>query len=255
MMLVALLWPGLALAWGEKGHRTVAQIAWASLTPQVKSQVGDLLQAKGFTSLAEAAVWPDLVREMKLDAYAHTGPWHYVNLPRGAQSYDAKRDCSRPCIVSALAQNLAAMHKGELAERAEALAFVVHLVGDLHQPLHVSFADDKGGNEYKVTIGQEEVNLHYYWDVLVLKGTPAADKLAASLGAGVKQQERLMWQVASVNQWLGESYRITRGIYASAPKHITSARLREDKQLALQRLIQAGLRLGYLLNQQIRVVK
>ncbi|WP_102796087.1 S1/P1 nuclease [Bowmanella denitrificans] len=251
LLLLGLLLSSQVLAWGEKGHRTVALIAYQQLNAQTQARVDALLAHKGFADIGDASVWPDKVREQKLPEYAHTGPWHYVNLPRGSNGFDMQRDCSRPCIVSALAQMLEQLSSHSPDAQAEALAFVVHLVGDLHQPLHVSFADDRGGNDRKVMFDEEPVSLHYYWDSLVLKSLPQSDLLAAQLLDAMSTEQRQNWLSADVNQWLAESYAITATLYQTNPAVIDPVANQHYQQQAKQRIVQAGLRLASLLNKYL----
>lgn len=238
-------------AWGEKGHRTVGLLAYAQLSPAAQKKVDALLKHKGFKDIGEASVWADKIREQKLPAYAHTGPWHYVNLPRDAEVFDMSRDCSRPCIVSVLQDMQLQLQDSDKDQQAEALAFVVHLVGDIHQPMHVSFADDKGGNTTKVKIKGDEVSLHYYWDRVVLRGLPRSEQLAARLMAEADNEQRRQWRAAPLKQWLAESYQLTRQVYANQSKVLDAAQLQRDQALALKRLQVAGARLAALLERQL----
>ncbi|GGD67940.1 S1/P1 nuclease [Lacimicrobium alkaliphilum] len=249
--LIIMLWGNNADAWGEKGHRAVAQAAYAKLRPQAKQAADTLLAAKDFGSLADAAVWPDLVRDAKLPQYSHTGPWHYVNLAQSATSFNRSRDCPKSCAVIALEQMQKQLKHADQQKRAEALAFIVHLVADLHQPLHVSYGHDRGGNDYPVKVGKERFSLHYYWDVYVLRNAGSARQLAGYLVSrqGLAQIKRQ--QVASVSQWLNESYAITRRIYSRKPHSISPAAFQQDQKQALERLALAAARLAYLLNNQL----
>ncbi|MBN7819060.1 S1/P1 nuclease [Bowmanella yangjiangensis] len=249
--LVLSLLSGQALAWGEKGHRTVALLAYAQLSQATQQKVDALLKHKGFKDIGEASVWADKIREQKLPAYAHTGPWHYVNLPRDAEVFEMSRDCARPCIVSVLKEMQAQLQNGDKDKQAEALAFVVHLVGDIHQPMHVSFADDKGGNTTKVKVKGDEVSLHYYWDGLVLKGLPRSEQLAASLMEGSDDVQRSQWQSAPLSQWIAESFNLTRQVYANQSNVVDAGRQQRDQALAIKRLQVAGARLASLLEQQL----
>jgi hypothetical protein len=127
-----------ALAWGKAGHRVVATLATSMLTPEARNQVTELLGPN--VTLATISTWADEVRPSR----PHTAPWHYVNIPRDATSYNAGRDCRRGCVVSTIEQSLRVLQdpsKGR-AVREEALRWVVHFVADLHQPLH-AIADDR----------------------------------------------------------------------------------------------------------------
>lgn len=249
--VAVIVWAGHAIAWGEKGHRAVALAAYEKLQPPVKQQVDRLLAVKGFDSLADAAVWPDLVRDTKQPEFSHTGPWHYVNLPVSASSFDRSRDCPRSCAVSALEQMQAQLKAGDEQQRAEALAFIAHIVADLHQPLHVGYGHDRGGNDYPLRVAKDRFSLHYYWDVHVLKNAGNARQLARHLIARLSQPQIKRQQVASVSQWLYESHAITRRIYARQPKTISESQYQQDQKQALEQLTLASARLAYLLTSQL----
>ena len=113
------------------------------------------------TTLADISTWADEVRSSR----PNTGPRHYVNIPRGAFGYNAQRDCRGGCVVSIIEQSLRLLQdtaKGWTV-RQEALKWVVHLVADLHQPLH-AIADDRGGNDVLVQFNGHQTNLHRLWD-------------------------------------------------------------------------------------------
>jgi nuclease S1 len=251
LLLIASLWASHVSAWGEKGHRAVALAAYEMLQPQAKQRVDRLLAIKGFDSLADAAVWPDLVRDTKQPEFSHTGPWHYVNLPVSESTFERSRDCPNDCAVSALEQMQAQLKGSDQQQRAEAMAFIVHIVADLHQPLHVGYAHDRGGNDYPLRVGKEDFSLHYYWDVYVLKNTGNARQLAGHLISRLTQPQIKRQQVASVSQWLYESHAITRRIYAHEPKTISESQYQQDQKQALEQLTLAAARLAYLLNNQL----
>ncbi|ALS98961.1 S1/P1 nuclease [Lacimicrobium alkaliphilum] len=251
IQLFVIVWAGHVSAWGEKGHRAVALAAYEKLQPQAKEQVGSLLAIKGFDSLADAAVWPDLVRDTKQPEFSHTGPWHYVNLSLSASTFERSRDCPDNCAVSALEQMQAQLKGSDRQQRVEALAFIVHIVADLHQPLHVGYGYDRGGNDYSLRVGKEDFSLHYYWDVYVLKNTGNARQLARHLSSRLTQPQIKRQQVAAVSQWLYESHAITRRIYARKPKTISESQYQQDQKQALEQLTLAAARLAYLLNNQL----
>jgi hypothetical protein len=167
--LAALLTLRTALAWGPEGHAIVADIAQSHLTPAAAAQVTRLLALEGHTRLDEVSSWADEVRLYRRD----TGPWHYVDIPLLALAYDADRDCSEgACVVVKLVafQTTLANPKASPQDRLEALKWVVHLVGDIHQPLHAEDHDgDKGGNDVRLTYFGKRTNLHALWDGGILE--------------------------------------------------------------------------------------
>src|SRR4051812_5054881 len=155
-----------ALAWGSEGHEVVAQIGETSLSPNTRSQVKELLGTQA-SSLADVANWADQVRPSRPE----TAPWHYVDIPVESSGYDAQRDCRNDdCVVAQI--TLKVMQIGDLsllpAVRLEALKWVVHLVGDVHQPLHCADNGDRGGNEIAVTFEGHRKKLHSIWDTGII---------------------------------------------------------------------------------------
>jgi hypothetical protein len=136
-----------AYPWGSKGHEIVAAIAETHLTDAARKRIKELLPQG--TTLADASTWPDKAgREIPdMDAY------HFVNFPKDANTYDQQRDCKlRNCIVEAIAWYVQVLTSPDAPrnEKRIALRFVAHLFGDIHQPLHAGFAEDRGGNSVDV---------------------------------------------------------------------------------------------------------
>jgi hypothetical protein len=170
-----------ALAWGQEGHSIVAEIAQRRLSKAALREVDTLLgselpglQGAQF-ALASIASWPD---DYRADHHDETRGWHFVDIHYDRDRYDAARDCMTDekygdCIVNELARARAMLSdcaKSD-ADRAMALKFVVHFIGDLHQPLHATTRknpdtgeDDRGGNDIEVTFLGEKSNLHKVWD-------------------------------------------------------------------------------------------
>jgi len=141
----------------------VARVAEARLTPAVRARARALLRG---AALADVATWADDIREDRPE----TARWHFVDIPVGAKSYRPSRDCQPrrggDCAIAAIAREQGALGDASAsrARRAEALRFVVHLVADLHQPLHCADDHDHGGNDVAVTLLGRPTNLHAVWD-------------------------------------------------------------------------------------------
>src|SRR5689334_20355939 len=169
MLPRALLATALAVAvgpplsdtfWYDLGHRIVADIAERRLTPEAARAVRDIL---GGQRMSDASVWADNIKQYRHDA----DPLHYVNIPLGATSYDSARDCPNgKCIIAAIASDrqVLANDAASPLDRAEALRFLIHFMGDLHQPLHVADDNDRGGNRRVVWLEGDSMNLHQVWD-------------------------------------------------------------------------------------------
>lgn len=156
-----------AQAWGPLGHRLVARLAEPDLTPQARATVARLLAGEPDPTLPGVANWADELRGGDPGLGRRSARWHYVNIGGPGCGYDAARDCPRgDCVVAALEKQTAILaDPGRSdAERRQALKFVVHLVGDVSQPLHAGHGHDRGGNDYQVNYRNKGSNLHSLWD-------------------------------------------------------------------------------------------
>ena len=172
-LVVALLAtvPGTALAWGAMGHGLVAALAADELTPAASAEVATLLEGEANPSLPGIAAWADDLRKHDPDLGRRSSRWHFVNLGEQQCTYEPARDCpDGDCVVGALESQVAILadRQRSRAERAQALKFVVHFVGDVHQPLHAGYLRDKGGNTVQVNFDGKGTNLHSLWDSKLL---------------------------------------------------------------------------------------
>ncbi len=167
LLAVALLLPTPAMAWGRTGHRLIARLADAQLTPQAHAAIRVLLADEADPTLAGIASWADELRDTDPDLGRRSTRWHYVNLAEDGCEYDAARDCrGGNCLVEAIRKQTAILSdtRNPREERLQALKFVVHFVGDAHQPLHSGFERDRGGNDVQVNFNGKGTNLHSLWD-------------------------------------------------------------------------------------------
>ena len=249
----ALAGPRDADAWGRNGHRIVGELAEARLDPRAKAAVAELLAGEPEPTLAGVSVWADQVRE-EAPEFRWTVPLHWVNFESGTCSYQAPVNCRDDlCVVAAIERF--SQQLGDpwlpLATRRDALKFVVHFVGAVHQPLHAGFAFDRGGNDFQISIMREGWNLHSVWDSLIVESlkldwpayrarldtiplTPASQSLVA---------------VDRPRAWAEESCQIVQSGDFYPPRHkITGKYLEAKRPQADQRLKLAGERLAALLN-------
>jgi hypothetical protein len=179
MMLALLLAAQAAWGWGREGHRLTALVAEDHLTPEAKAQVKDLL---GHETLAGVAPWADDYRS----DHPETAPWHFVDIPKTATHFDRLRDCPpnaadpaspwRDCVTDRILYFEGRLGDDSLpkSERAQALKFLVHFIGDVHQPFH-AIGDDRGGNGIRVSfLGSQQCgvyvcNLHGVWDESIIE--------------------------------------------------------------------------------------
>lgn len=231
-----------ACAWGTQGHQVVAELAFNTLTPKARFEVTQLLALEPGETLASISMWAD---ERKSPA---TSAWHYVNFPRDTCQFETERDCpDGQCVVAALERQLAVLASSPTPERRlKALKYVVHLVGDLHQPLHAGYQDDRGGNSYTLQAFMQARNLHALWDGGLVKNLNLDN---TALTALVRQSmPQLEQSNLSLSQAAEESCRLvaTPGFYPA--RQVTERYVQQFTPVLLQRLAMAGARLAGLLN-------
>jgi hypothetical protein len=252
VLIVGLIVPTQAFAWGSEGHRIIAEIAEQHLEPDTARAVRDILAIDNETSLAAAANWADEIRQQRPE----TAPWHFVDIPIAANGYDAARDCAGGnCVVAKIEEFTGELQNRSLPprERLEALKFVVHFVGDLHQPLHASDDDDRGGNDIHVKFLGRRTNLHAVWDTAILASPVNGDERGYALGLDrqITPLEIAKWQTGSPEQWADESHAIAVTVIYG--KLIHAGTLPDDYgDVALpvlnEQLERAGIRLATVLN-------
>lgn len=260
-LVAATFQPTTARAWGKEGHETVALIAAARLSPAAAAQVKALLGADLVGGMIDAATWPDgKVKQQRPE----TRPWHYVDVPVGTAGYDAARDCkNHDCVVDqiSIAASRAADRSLLKPVRAEALKFLIHFVGDIHQPLHAAENDgDGGGNEVFVSIGGRLTKLHALWDTAVVEEL-SSDRtaLAQMLTSMITPAQADAWSRGTSADWTNESFSIA-GTHIYQKLGITGKNTRESpivlpasyfddvEAVTKRQLAKAGVRLAWMLN-------
>ena len=254
--------PAQLLAWGPKGHAIVADIAASRLTPIAKQNLQFLL---GSDSLASIASWADSVRKERDESY----DWHFVDIPKDASGFFEERDCFRPqdkhkdaltdhhnCVVDRIQmfQKTLGDEKASRADRLEALKWLVHFVGDLHQPLH-AIDEAHGGNDIKLAVfgspkcGDYDCNLHWAWDTLLLEHAGYSEEEYVGRLNGLIAQKHLENQAGGTPvDWANESHLQARHIMEEKPAAIDDTYYQANIELVNQKLALAGLRLAAMLN-------
>ena len=152
-------------AWWDTGHALVCDEAYKRLSPEIQEKVDELIDGR-FDNYGAACVWPD---EVKAFERPETRPWHYVNLPRGKVKVTEAYCPEDGCILSAYFEQLEILKIGDHAAKQEALGFVGHFIADVHQPLHIGYGFDRGGNDLVLTLnGKERTNMHMIWDGYII---------------------------------------------------------------------------------------
>lgn len=243
-----------AHAWGPRGHRLVADIAEAQLQPQVRAQVDALLRGEAEPTLGGVATWADELRANDPDLGRRSASWHYVNIAEQDCNYDADRHCrSGGCVVEAIRTQAAILAdtRQPIDARRQALKFVVHFVGDVHQPMHAGYAHDRGGNNTQInqpdgTRDGRGTNLHSLWDSGLFRDMPESEaaQRARLTGKGVVAAD-----AGDPASWAEGACRIatTDGVYPPRPK-IDGRYIATWRPVAEQQIALAGSRLAALLN-------
>lgn len=207
-----------AMAWGALGHRTVGAIAMANVKPATRAAIRDLLRHQReidtpqcrMGTIEDVATWPDCIKGERW-RWAYTSSWHYHDQPV-CGTFDLKANCrDGNCATAQIDRNLRLLTDRKLAPvlRLEALSFVVHLVGDVHQPLHIGENEDMGGNAVKADYGiAPGRNLHSVWDGVLAERaiTSAHPPLIRVYSA----QERANLATGKVEDWERESWQVSR---------------------------------------------
>lgn len=258
--------PHQAAAWGADGHRAVAYIAYQLLTPQARQQVDTLLDDDSGQTFVAVSTWPDEIRRPQHDQpYPGSGPWHYVSIPLPQTAYDQARDCSDGnCVVEKIGSFNAVLSDPSVLPtlRADALKFVIHFVGDIHQPLHACENDDRGGNEVEVVLDGRKSNLHSVWDSGIIKSTWGDPDSHRQLLAQRARSQQAILAVGTAADWATESHKLARDVvYPSLgsgstpmpgpvrPPVILSADYAVSQAPTVDtQIVKAGIRLAALLN-------
>ncbi len=251
------LWPAAAAAlliaaaarplaaWGPIGHRTVGEIAQHHLTPGARTAIEALIAP---ATLAEVSTWADEIRY--LPEWKTAEAWHFISIDDGETLATTARD-PRGDILEAMERMERQLRDpaASPAQRGEALKFLVHLVGDVHQPLHVGRRGDEGANKVAVVFNGEPNNLHWVWDALILRDQGYSySELARALDHPTAEQVGV-WQAASFADWIAESVAARASIYRlPADGKINYLYSFEHWPLIQDRLLRAGVRLAGRLN-------
>lgn len=262
LLLLATLVPSQLSAWGPKGHTIVADIAQSRLTPETRKNLQLLL---GNDSLASISTWADSVRKERDESFG----WHFVDIPKDAPGFSQERDCFRPqdkhkdaltdhhnCVVDRIEmfQKVLGDEGASKDNRLEALKWIVHFVGDLHQPLH-AIEEGRGGNDIKLPVfgspkcGDYDCNLHWAWDSLLLEHTGLSQEDYVRRLNDLIAQKHLEKQAGGTPvDWANESHRQARRLVDPRPAAIEEAYYQANIDLVNEKLALAGLRLAALLN-------
>lgn len=206
--------PFTTMAWGVLGHRIVGQIADSYLTPNAKNTIYKIL---GTESIAMASNWPDFIKSDT--TFAYLSPWHYVNIKAGMTMEEVKNFLDKDTAVDAYTKiNFLVKElknkKLPAANKVFYLRLLIHIVGDVHQPLHVGRLDDLGGNKIKVSWFYTTSNLHRVWDEQLINFQQLSYTEYSTAINHTTAAQRKAWQKQDLKTWIYESYQSVEKIYA-----------------------------------------
>lgn len=239
------LTPQTAFAWGKTGHRVIGDIADHFLSPEAR---GNVMAILGTESLAEASNWPDFMKS-DTDIYWQktASPWHYVTVPQGKTYSNAPPEGDAITALRAFTATVR-NQKAPLAERQKALRFIIHIVGDLHQPLHVGNGTDRGGNDVKVAWFGKETNLHSIWDSALIDDQQLSySELSNWLRCNASAEQLRTWPSANPIDWLDGSAKLRDTIYRTEP-NLSWRYVYDTKQSLDEQLLRGGIDLAAYLN-------
>lgn len=237
------------LGWSQKGHDTVCAIAQNHLTDKAKATASDLLEGR---SLIYWSNWLD--NASNTPEYAYSKTWHYKDVDMG-KDYDDMADAEKGDIVTALTaqtQKLRDYVDGKLTkeEAALALKMVIHLLGDVHQPMHTGRTDDLGGNRHNVMFFKNPTNLHSVWDSQLLESGHkwSHTEWAEEIDRGLVDEQTII--SGTINDWARETWKLSIDVYLDSPvdSNLSYNYVARWTPVVEQQLLKGGLRLAHVLN-------
>ncbi len=237
-----------ALAWGPVGHQVVGEIAQRHLTPKAKLLIARLIPNQ---TLADVSNWADVIKGQS--EWSHTKPWHFVDIADG-ETYDTAEHSHEGDAIGAITDMVKTLKASntDLVSKQNSLKFLVHFVGDLHQPLHVGRPEDRGGNDVRVILNGKTMNLHAVWDSGIL-ATQGMDYMAYaarldSQKAVYDLPEIVFSQIISENMgYRPDIYRF-RVLIDNVPVVLDPAYVQRNLSIMNNRLLTGGKRLAEMLN-------
>ncbi|MEQ8907113.1 S1/P1 nuclease [Ekhidna sp.] len=243
---LALLFVLQSFGWGATGHRIVGLIAERHLTKKARKNIENVL---GTETLAEISNYMDFIKSD--ETYVHMSPWHYATIPDG-KTYEEAGTPDEGDVIITIQRMMKELETKSFTDEDEAFALkcLVHLIGDIHQPLHVGNGEDKGGNDVKLDYFWEDSNLHRVWDSGMIDGQKYSYTEYVEWIDHATEEQLASWSSLNVLDWANESKDLRRQCYETMPdsKKLSYRYDYENIDLLNQRLLQAGIRLANVLN-------
>ena len=242
--------PASAMAWGLLGHRVVGEIAQSYLNKRASREVKNIL---GHESLAMASNWADFIKSEP--SYNYLGNWHYINLPAGLASEQLQSKLLSDTATNAYTKirflSSGLQNKNlDQGQKVMYLRLLIHLVGDLHQPMHTGRFEDLGGNRIQLTWFGQGTNLHRLWDSDLIESQELSYTEYARSVNFIDKSRLLQLQNEDVNVWVEDSYRISEKIYANVKSgdKLGYRYIYDYLAVADEQLLKGGVHLAALLN-------
>jgi hypothetical protein len=240
-----------ATAWGPDGHTVIGVLAVEQIDPKALAELKVILGATDLETIGGACNWPDQYRETD-EGSANTSRYHYINIPRSQTKYDRQRDCpGNNCVTEQIKRFATELEDTRLdtERRKQAFSWVCHLVGDVHQPLHAGYRDDRGGNNVEIVFNKRPMNLHSFWDsgLISSKGfsqQELAEKLMPKCGAGTSS----IWHFSEPDRWTEESHALVAKYSYPSGKKISTDFSQQSWDLIQKQLVKAADRLATVIN-------
>ncbi|MGK2863564.1 MAG: S1/P1 nuclease [Chitinophagaceae bacterium] len=240
-----------AFSWGVIGHRVIGEIAQQHLS---KKALKELRNLTGKETLAWHSNWPDFIKSDS--SWGHASPWHYVDLPGHMEKgkfIAALKELPGKNLYTQIQTMMSDLKNKSLPaeKRRIALYFLIHLAGDLHQPLHVGRDEDAGGNKIVVYWFDKKTNLHSLWDSMLIEFQQYSYTEYARLLDIKEPAEIKAWQTSSLEDWFYESHVLSDVIYDGTPAEskLGYKYNYQFQKLLEEQLLKGGIRLAVLLNQ------
>ena len=243
-----------SLAWSADGHTSIGILAISQLQAESRRELESLIGPLDDHAMEKACNWPDEIRET--EEWDWSARFHYINIPRGDFVYLESRDCpDQQCATQAIKRYAAELADREAPreQRMQAFAWLCHLVGDLHQPLHAGFEDDRGGNNFDIIFKGEQMNLHGFWDFeLINQHAGSWQNLVRLLSTSPVTEATSNWSPEMVNDWTNESHKLAKHTVYPATKNIDEIYLQKSWERAQKQISSAATRLALIINTELQ---
>ena len=234
-----------SFGWGQTGHRAMGKIAEKYLSKKAKKRLQALLQSE---PLPLTTTWMD---EIKSDStFDYANDWHWVTIPNG-QTYEQSEKNPKGDVIEAIERIIAELKSGKLSGKDEVikLKMLIHLVGDIHQPLHVGIGPDRGGNNVRVMWFRADSNLHRVWDSDMIDDKALSYTELAEWADQSTEVERSLWNKGNVRDWANESMSYRKQVYDYGDGKMGYQYSYKYFHIVKLRLTQSGVRLANILNE------